>query len=76
MRKNPERAAWIILLFSFLTFCLCVISIPVTLRWYVFNSTEILTTRLTSIKGTVLARDAREEQFIPVTRGGVQSLEI
>ncbi|MBN1886669.1 MAG: hypothetical protein JW850_01710 [Thermoflexales bacterium] len=34
MRQNPERLAWIILLASFATCVLLVISLPLTLRWW------------------------------------------
>jgi hypothetical protein len=75
MRKNPERTAWIILLLSFSIFCLCTISIPLGIRAYLFNATNTFTTKLTSIRGTVLAEPVREEQTIPLTRGTSYDLD-
>lgn len=57
MHRNPERIAWLILAASFTIFCLLVISIPVSIRWYIINSTEPLTTEVTSVRGTVLIDD-------------------
>lgn len=54
MRKNPNRVAWIILLASFITFCLLVVSIPLAVRWYVLHSQVSLAGLLRVTNGTVL----------------------
>lgn len=38
MRNNPARLAWIILLSSFITFCVLAVSIPLGIRWLVLHS--------------------------------------
>jgi len=75
MRKNPERAAWIVLLLSFLIFCALIVSIPLTIRWYVINAYTPLTSTLTSVRGTVLVKHIREDQPVPVTRGITHDLD-
>lgn len=75
MRKNPERAAWIILILSFFTFCLFTVSIPLVIRAYLYNATDSYTSMLTSIRGTVLAKPYREEQPVPLTRGNSTALD-
>lgn len=75
MRKNPERMAWIVLWLAFFMFCIITISIPTSIRWYVFNARLPFATTLTSIRGTVLAESIREEQPIPITQGVSDQLE-
>ena len=75
MRKNPERTAWIILLLSFIIFCVLAVSIPLTIRWYVINAHTPLTSTLTSVRGTVLVKRHGEDQSLPVTRGITQDLD-
>ena len=38
MRRNPERLAWIVLLFSFFTCVSLVVAVPLGIRWYVLNA--------------------------------------
>ena len=54
MRKNPNRLAWIILLTSFITFCLLAVSIPLAVRWYVLHSQVRQTGLVRVTNGTAL----------------------
>ncbi len=53
MRKNPERLAWAILLTAFAIFCSLAVGIPLGIRWYVINATQVHKTSLATIEGTV-----------------------
>jgi hypothetical protein len=54
MRKNPARTAWTVLLLSFCVFCFLVISIPLSIRWYVLHAQEDWPGTLRVTSGTVL----------------------
>jgi hypothetical protein len=54
MRRDPQRTAWLVLLSSFFVNCALVVSIPLTLRWYLINSTVSHEATLEAIMGTVL----------------------
>ncbi len=69
MRKNPERVTWFVLVTSFIIFCAIVVSVPLGVRAYLYNTTEIMPTTATSIRGTVLAKPLRDDQPLPLTRG-------
>ncbi|MFQ5613304.1 MAG: FecR domain-containing protein [Anaerolineae bacterium] len=75
MRSNPERVAWVVLLSSFGIFCALVISIPLGLRWYLFNTTLAFSTNVTSLRGTVLTREANNDPTLPITGGQTQEVE-
>ncbi len=75
MRRNPERTAWIVLILSFITFCTLAVSIPLGVRAYVYNTSTIFTTTLTSIRGTVLAKTANDETPIPLTHGTAREID-
>jgi len=57
LRKNPERLAWIILSIAFAIFCLLVLSIPLGIRWYVINATQVHKTSLAAVRGTVVVQE-------------------
>jgi hypothetical protein len=57
LRNNPARLAWIILSIGFVTFCLLVVSIPLGVRWYVINATQVHETSLAAIGGTVQVQE-------------------
>ncbi len=67
MRKNPQRLAWIILSIAFATFCLLVVSIPLGIRWYVINATQVHKTSLAAIGGTVQVQEPEADVPIAVT---------
>jgi hypothetical protein len=57
LRKNPERLAWITLSIAFAVFCLLVVSIPLGIRWYVINATQVHETSLSAIRGTIVVQE-------------------
>ena len=57
LRKNPERLAWIILSTAFVVFCFLAVSIPLGIRWYIINATQIHKTSLAAIGGTVQVQE-------------------
>jgi hypothetical protein len=57
LRKNPERLAWITLSIAFAVFCFLVVSIPLGVRWYVINATQVHETSLTAVRGTVQVQE-------------------
>jgi hypothetical protein len=54
VRRDPERLAWLVLLASFCVFCALVVTIPLSLRWYVINTTVSHEATVEAIMGTVL----------------------
>jgi hypothetical protein len=75
MKSNPERTAWIILLTAFGTFCFLTLFIPASIYWYATNSTDPLTTELTSVRGIVLIGEPEAELSSSVTDGNTVPLE-
>jgi len=69
MRRNPERVTWFVLIVSFITFCAIVVSVPLGVRAYLYNTTETMPTHITSIRVTVLAKPFGDDQPLPLTRG-------
>ena len=67
MRKNPERLAWVILTTAFITFCFLVVSIPLSIRWYIVNATLMHETSLSAIRGTVQVQEPDANAPIAVT---------
>lgn len=67
MRKNPQRLAWIVLAIAFATFCFLVVSIPLGIRWYVINATQVHQTSLTAVRGTVQVQEPDAEAPFAVT---------
>ncbi len=69
MRKNIERTAWLVLILSFLVFCALAVGIPLSVRAYLYNTTIAHSTKLTSIRGTVLEKPFDGSTPIPLTHG-------
>lgn len=67
LRKNPERLAWIVLSISFATFCLLATGIPLGIRWYLINATQIHKTSLAAVRGTVQVQEPNATLPIAVT---------
>jgi hypothetical protein len=67
LKKNPERLAWIILSTAFVTFCFLVVSIPLGVRWYVINATQVHETSLAAIGGTVQVQEPGVNKPFAVT---------
>lgn len=67
LRKNPARLAWIILSISLATFCFLVVSIPLGIRWYLINATQVHKTSLAAVKGTVVVQEPEAGAPIAVT---------
>lgn len=57
LKKNPARLAWMILSIAFAVFCVLVMSVPLGIRWYVINATQVHKTSLAAIGGTVGVRE-------------------
>ncbi len=66
MRKNPARIAWVILLTSFIVFCLLVVSIPLALRWYTLHSQVDQSGNVRVTGGTVLLLPSADSDPIAV----------
>lgn len=64
MRNNPARIAWLILLTSFVVFCLLALSIPLALRWYVLHSQVDQSALVRVISGTVLLQSGADSEPI------------
>ena len=54
MRKNPSRIAWTVLLICFAVFCLLVVTIPLTLRWFLLHGEVNQPGMLRVAVGTIL----------------------
>jgi len=67
LRKNPARLAWIILFISFATFCFLVVGIPLGIRWYLINATQVHKTSLAAVRGTVVVQEPEAGAAIAVT---------
>jgi len=57
LKKNPARLAWMILSIAFATFCFLVAGIPLGIRWYVINATQVHKTSLAAVRGTVQVQE-------------------
>lgn len=64
MRNNPVRIAWLILLTSFVVFCLLALSIPLALRWYVLHSQVDQSALVRVTSGTVLLQSGADSEPI------------
>jgi len=67
LKKNPERLAWMILSMAFATFCFLVLSIPLGIRWYVINATQVHKTSLAAVRGTVQVQEPEADVPFAVT---------
>ena len=68
MLRTPEGRAWGILITAFTLFCALVISIPLSIRWYIINATDMQETTLEKpIDGAVYIKEPLGIDFIRVT---------
>mgnify|MGYP005850902221 CR=1 FL=1 len=67
LRKNPERLAWIVLSIAFAMFCSLGVGIPLGIRWYLVNATQVHKTSLTAIGGTVVVQEPNTTEPLAVT---------
>lgn len=68
MFNTPERRAWAILLSAFAVFCALAVSVPLSVRWYIINTTEIRETSLTPINEAVRVKEPEAADFVAVTQ--------
>jgi hypothetical protein len=67
--STPEGRAWAILLTAFATFCALVVAVPLSIRWYLHNTTDMRETTLEDpIDGAVYIKEPRGTDFIRVTQ--------
>jgi hypothetical protein len=74
-RDNPERLAWLILMTAFTAFCLLTVSVPLSVRWYIFNTTVPFSTEATSVRGTVSLGNPGAELSTSLTDGTSTTIE-
>lgn len=67
LKKNPERLAWIILSIAFAILCFLAVSIPLGIRWYIINATQVHKTSLAAVRGTVQVQEPEAHVPIAVT---------
>ena len=65
--RNPERIAWTTLVVAFSVFALLAVTVPLSIRWYLFYATEPLTAELSPIEGTPLMWPSADQEAIGVT---------
>ena len=65
--KNPERAAWIVLLTSFAIFCVLAVSVPWGIYNFIYHSSKPEYPSLKVIKGTVLVGPPGSSSPVGVT---------
>ncbi len=58
MRQNIERIAWLVLIISFIIFCLLAVGIPLSIRWYIINATVAHNASVTVIGSAVFVRES------------------
>jgi hypothetical protein len=69
MRRNPERLAWTVTLGAFITFCVCAVSLPLGIRWYLTSATKAQEARVTCLEGTAVVEDPVRGTARPILRG-------
>ncbi len=67
LKKNPERLAWIVLSMAFATFCFLAAGIPLGIRWYIINATQVHETSLSAVRGTVQVQEPEADVPFAVT---------
>ena len=55
MRNDPQRLAWAVMLAAFGTFCITVITVPLSARWLLNNSGRSQSVTLTLATGSAYA---------------------
>ena len=69
MKAAPERVAWTILLIAFFSFCLLLVALPLSLRYYLRHATRDKEAQLKTLRGTVIVEDPRMGSERPVRKG-------
>ncbi|MBP7688622.1 MAG: hypothetical protein KA765_11965 [Thermoflexales bacterium] len=69
MRRNPERLAWTVLLVSLLICIGLTVAVPLSIRSFINDSTDVASITLEVQQGTVLVRRAGLDEPIGVTTG-------
>jgi hypothetical protein len=67
VRENPERLAWIVLLACFSVFMVLLVSVPLTLRYFVEHATSPQPATLDPTQGTVLLYQPGATEPIAIT---------
>lgn len=58
MKQNIERIAWLILITSFVIFCLLAVGIPLSIRWYIINAAVSHRASVTVIGSVIFVRES------------------
>ncbi|MBN1937551.1 MAG: hypothetical protein JW934_23035 [Anaerolineae bacterium] len=68
MWNTPEQRAWAIVLVGFVIFCVLIVAVPLSVRWYLINDTVAPHTALKPIEAAVRVRTPKEKEFLAVTQ--------
>ncbi len=68
-RRNPERAAWVVLWTAFAIFLCLAVSVPLSVRWYLLNATRPQNAFLEKIDGMLTVHERRAQEPIAVNSG-------
>lgn len=74
MRQNPERTAWIVLLFSFFIFCFIIVATPLSIRWYLQNAQTQHKASVESLVGTIVIEPPVGQGPTPLGKGQKMSI--
>ncbi len=66
MWNTPEHRAWAIVLGGFAVFCVLIVAVPLTVRWYLIHDTISPHSMLKPIEAAVRVRAPREKEFLSV----------
>lgn len=66
MWNTPEQRAWAIVLAGFVIFCVLIVTVPLSVRWYLINDTVSPHTALKPIAAAVRVRTPKEKEFLYV----------
>ena len=69
MQRNPERLAWTVTLAGFVIFCILLVTLPLSARWYLTNATRAFEARVTCLEGTTVVENPEHAEAIPVVKG-------
>ncbi|MBC7225562.1 MAG: FecR domain-containing protein, partial [Anaerolineae bacterium] len=68
-KRNPERAAWVVLWTAFAIFVCLAVSVPLSIRWYLHNATQPQNAYLEKIDGMLTVQERRGQEPIAVNSG-------
>lgn len=68
-KRNPERAAWVVLWAAFAVFVCLAVSVPLSGRWYLLNATRPQNAFLEKIDGMLTVHERRAQEPIAVNSG-------